>query len=188
MAKPSLEVFIGADTKGFEKGLKSVEKQSAQFGKDIEKNTKETEAFSGAMGKMGGLIAGAFAIGSVVSFGKAVVDITAEFQKFEAVLTNTLGSKSAAQDAMRQIQDFAAKTPFSVAELTNSYVKLANMGFKPTVDQMRQLGDVAASTGKTFDMLTEAIIDAQTGEFERLNYFQLWERIYHLFVHPCEYG
>lgn len=176
MAKPSLEVFIGADTSGFTKGLKTVEKQSAQFGKDIEKNTKQTEGFGSAMGGLGGIIAGAFAVGSVVSFGKAVIDITAEFQKFEAVLTNTLGSKSAAKVALNDIQDFAAKTPFSVSELTNAFVKLANSGFKPTTDEMRKLGDVASSTGKTFDMLAEAIIDAQTGEFERLKEFGIRAR------------
>jgi hypothetical protein len=72
---------------------------------------------------------------------------------------------------MAQIQKFAAETPFSVQELTASFVKLANQGFRPTEIQMRQLGDVAASTGKSFDQLTEAIIDAQVGEFERLKEF-----------------
>ncbi len=171
MAKPNLEVYIGADIDGFNKGLKEVEKKSAQFGKNLDQNTKQTDNFGSAMNKVGGVIAGAFALDAIIGFGKAVIDITAEFQKFEAVLTNTLGSKSAARAAMAQIQKFAAETPFSVQELTSSFVKLANQGFKPTADEMRKLGDLAASTGKTFDMLTEAIIDAQTGEFERLKEF-----------------
>tara|TARA_A100001201_G_scaffold84233_2_gene74707 strand:- start:84 stop:1553 length:1470 start_codon:yes stop_codon:yes gene_type:complete len=36
---------------------------------------------------------------------------------------------------------------------------------------MRKLGDLASSTGKEFVQLTEAIIDAQVGEFERLKEF-----------------
>jgi tetratricopeptide (TPR) repeat protein len=36
---------------------------------------------------------------------------------------------------------------------------------------MRLLGDLASSTGKSFDQLAEAILDAQTGEFERLKEF-----------------
>ena len=36
---------------------------------------------------------------------------------------------------------------------------------------MRKLGDLASSTGMTFDQLAEAIIDAQVGEFERLKQF-----------------
>jgi len=171
MAKPNLEVYIGADIDGFNKGLKEVEKKSAQFGKNLDQNTKQTDNFGSAMNKVGGVIAGAFALDALINFGKQVIDITAEFQKFEAVLTNTLGSKSQAQRAMSMIVDFASKTPFAVNELTGAFVKLANQGFTPTANEMRKLGDLAASTGKSFDMLTEAIIDAQTGEFERLKEF-----------------
>jgi hypothetical protein len=72
---------------------------------------------------------------------------------------------------MDQIVNFASSTPFQVNELTDSFVKLANRGFVPTMEQMRQMGDVASSVGKSFDQLTEAILDAQTGEFERLKEF-----------------
>lgn len=107
----------------------------------------------------------------VVQLGRQIIEVTGQFQKFSAVLENTLGSKSAAQKAMRDIRKFAAETPFSVTELTASFVKLANQGFKPATAELRKLGDVAASQGKSFDQLTEAIIDAQTGEFERLKEF-----------------
>jgi len=56
-------------------------------------------------------------------------------------------------------------------ELTSAFVKLTNQGFKPSTVELRKLGDLASSTGKSFDQLTEAIIDAQTGEFERLKDF-----------------
>lgn len=107
----------------------------------------------------------------VKQFGKAVMDTTSEFQKFEAILRNTLGSDSLAKKALSDITAFAAETPFGVQELTDSFVKLANRGFVPTVTQLRQLGDIASSTGKSFDQLAEALLDAQTGEFERLKEF-----------------
>ena len=122
----------------------------------------------------GGLAAGfgiGMGIGLLKDFGMQVFETTAKFQKLEAVLTTTIGSNSEAKLVMSQIQQFAAETPFQVDELTASYVKLANQGFKPNMEQMRKLGDLSASTGKGFDMLTEAIIDAQTGEFERLKEF-----------------
>lgn len=153
----NLTVKVGADIEAFRSEMAKVSSQ--------------TKAFSNGMAKMGGLIAGAFTVSALASFGKEVFNTTAKFQKFEAVLTNTLGDKSAAMAAMQQITDFAAKTPYGVDELTASFVKLANQGFVPTIDEMRRLGDLAASQGKTFDQLTEAIIDAQTGEFERLKEF-----------------
>lgn len=127
--------------------------------------------FIKGLGPVGPAIAGAFSVAAVVGFAKSVFEVTAQFQKLEAVLKNTLGSSSAAYAAMSDIQEFAKTTPFSVDELTSSFVKLANQGFRPSMDQMRKLGDLASSTGKSFDQLAEAIIDAQVGEFTRLKEF-----------------
>lgn len=164
MANPKIEVEIGAKTKEFNDKLRDVRNDLDKTGKSFGKlNDFATGALQG--------IASAFTVGAIVNFGKAVIDTTAQFQKFEAVLTNTLGSNSAAQVALNRITEFASKTPFQVEELTDSFVKLANQGFVPTVNQLRQLGDLAASTGKSFDQLAEALIDAQVGEFERLKEF-----------------
>lgn len=134
--------------------------------------TQQTGSKVDAIGsKITSAIAGAFSVSAIVGFGKAVLDATAEYQKFQAVLGNTLGSSALANLKLKELQDFAAKTPFGVNELTGAFVKLANSGFKPTGDEMRKLGDLASSTGKSFDQLAEAIIDAQTGEFERLKEF-----------------
>lgn len=175
MANEKLIVELTAQIQGLKTGLDSA---SAQLTKFNEKTTntgknaeKDFDLIGSAAGKVGGIVAGAFAVGSIVSFGKGVIDATSQFQKFEAVLSNTLGSSSAAQLALSQIQEFAATTPFQVDELTGAFVKLANQGFKPNIDQMRLLGDLASSTGKSFDQLAEAILDAQTGEFERLKEF-----------------
>lgn len=112
-----------------------------------------------------------FAVDKLVSFGKEIFNVTAEFQKLSAVLTNTLGSQSLANKALSDIEQFAAVTPYGVAELTDSFVKLANQGVRPSMGSLRQLGDLASSAGKSFDQLTEALIDARTGEFERLKEF-----------------
>lgn len=180
MADDKLIVGLSADIKDLKNELNKA--QGVLKGFSDKANTtandssKSFNAMGGAASKLGGILAGVFATGSIISFGNSVIQTTAEFQKFEAVLSNTLGSSSAAQMAMKQIQDFAATTPFSVNELTNSFVKLANQGFKPTVSEMRSLGDLAASTGKSFDQLAEAILDAQTGEFERLKEFGIIAR------------
>lgn len=146
--------------------------------KDVQQLEKETKKSETAFKKMGdtgshafGLISSIAATIGLAALAKQVFDVTAEFQKLSAVLTNTLGSRSLAQQALNDIKLFASQTPFSVQELTASFVKLANQGFKPTLVQLRALGDIASSQGKSFDQLTEALIDAQTGEFERLKEF-----------------
>ncbi len=107
----------------------------------------------------------------VMELGKEIFETTAKFEKYEAVLKNSLGSQEAASAAMGDIKKFAAETPFSVDELTESYVKYINRGIQPSMEEMRKLGDIAASQGKSFDQLTEAVLDAATGEFERLKEF-----------------
>jgi hypothetical protein len=175
MANEKLIVELSAQIQGLKQGLDSASKEISKFNTNTNNAAKNTEKDFDAIGstasKVGGIVAGAFAVGSIVNFGRGVIAATSEFQKFEAVLSNTLGSSSAAQLALSQIQEFAATTPFQINELTGAFVKLANQGFTPNITQMRLLGDLASSTGKSFDQLAEAILDAQTGEFERLKEF-----------------
>jgi len=175
MANEKLIVELSAQIQGLKTGLDNASKEIGKFNTNTNKAAKNSEkdfsAIGSAAGKVGGIVAGAFAAGSILSLGKSIVETTAKFETFAAVLTNTLGSASQAQMAMQMITDFAAKTPFSVEELTGAFVKLANQGFKPSYDEMRKLGDLASSTGKSFGQLAEAILDAQTGEFERLKEF-----------------
>jgi hypothetical protein len=141
------------------------------FSGGIKNAERDVDGLRGKVGSLKTLVAGGIAGYGLMQLGNSVVSTLAEFEKFEAVLTNTLGSNSAAQRALDDITDFAAKTPFAVDELTGSFVKLANQNFVPTMEQMTKLGDLAASTGKSFDQLSEAVLDAKSGEFERLKEF-----------------
>lgn len=162
---------ITAEERAMLRELSKFKKQLEETGDSAKKTGKELDGMGQVATKAGTVLAGIFAADKIMGFAKEVIAVTAEFQKLSAVLTNTLGSRSAAAGAMTNIQKFASETPFSVQELTASFVKLANQGFSPTTAQLRKLGDLASSTGKGFDQLAEAIIDAQTGEFERLKEF-----------------
>jgi hypothetical protein len=170
-----LNVDIVAQLKEFNKAMADLKSEVNSVNSSIDKSNKQTiqstKKMSSTFSEVGATLAGVFAVDQLINFGKAILNTTVEFQKMEAVLTTALGSNSAAKAAMDQIVDFAAKTPFQVNELTDSFVKLANRGFVPTMEQMRKMGDLASSVGKSFDQLTEAILDAQTGEFERLKEF-----------------
>jgi hypothetical protein len=170
-----LNVDIVAQLKDFNKAMADLKSEVNSMNSAIDKSNKDTIAstkkMSSTFSEVGSTLASVFAVDQLINFGKAILNTTVEFQKMEAVLTTALGSNSAAKAAMDQIVDFASATPFQVNELTDSFVKLANRGFVPTMEQMRQMGDLASSVGKSFDQLTEAILDAQTGEFERLKEF-----------------
>ncbi len=161
--------------RNYAKSTETARKETEKLNKEAVNATKGLEGMLGRIKGFGGNILGALGItagiAGIVSLTKSVITVTAEFEKYKAVLTNTLGSAQLADNAISTITEFASKTPFSVAQLTDSFVRLANQGFVPTIDELRKLGDLASSTGKDFDQLAEAIIDAQTGEFERLKDF-----------------
>lgn len=185
---------LTASEKALEDELNNVNRAATQANKTIQTETEKSDKalndhkknfnsltesvknYGNSFKGVGAALAGYFAVSNLLNYANHVKDVTAEFQKLEAVLTNTLGSRSAAQKALLDIQEFASKTPFGVTELTQAFVKLANQGFKPTTDELRKLGDLASSTGKSFDQLAEAVIDAQTGEFERLKEFGIRAR------------
>lgn len=125
-------------------------------------------AFTAASGYI--TMAAMAGVASIGVLGKTILDTTAKFEKFGIVLKNTLGDVKGSE-ALSMIANFAATTPFQLDEVTGAFIKLANQGFVPTYAEMTKLGDLASSTGKSFDQLGEALLDAQTGQFERLKEF-----------------
>ena len=165
MTVGELNVEIGARLDRLDRALNEMQ------GK-MENSAKKSESlWSEASNNIAKFIAGAFSVAALAQFAKHAIKVRGEFERFGAVLSNTLGSEQGALGVLAQIQSFAAATPFSVRELTGAFVKLANQGFQPSREELRKLGDLASSTGKTFDQLAEAILDAQVGEFERLKEF-----------------
>lgn len=151
---------LRADVAKIEQSLKGITSTAKTEAKKLD------DSYSGAWNA----IAGAASVAAIGMLGQQILDTTAKFERFGIVLRNTLGEQ-AGNDALDMIANFAATTPFQLDEVTDSFIRMANQGFAPTRVEMVKLGDLASSTGKGFNMLTEAILDAQTGEFERLKEF-----------------
>ena len=111
------------------------------------------------------------AIQFIYDLGKQIFETTSKFEKYDKTLTTALGSQKEAAQSMEAIKKMAANTTFGVDELTEGYVKMVNRGLRPTQKEMSSMADLAASQGKTFDQLTEAALDAMSGENERLKEF-----------------
>jgi hypothetical protein len=133
---------------------------------------QETTSFQKVLGgfaKAGAAIGAVFAAFSAVG---GIINATRETEKLFAVLKNaTGGSELKALTIFQQLQEFAATTPFALNEVVGAFTKLQQRNFNPTIEQLRTMGDIAASSGKSIDQFVEAILDAQTGEFERLKEF-----------------
>lgn len=104
-------------------------------------------------------------------FKRFFLDVAADFEDFQTVLETTEGSSAGAQRAMKWVSDFATRTPYELAEVTEAYVKLRAYGLDPTNGLLKSLGDTAAAMKKPVLQAVEAIADAVTGENERLKEF-----------------
>ena len=157
-----------------EKELKDVEQQMDRVRVGT---TRTGSALNGTSGIIKNLtkMAKAFILVELVMYLKelfvSAYKTRKEFARYEAILRNTLQSQGKATQAMAMLQKLAAETPFSLSQLTDAYIKMINRGLKPTEKEIIKLGDLASSQGKDMNQLVEAILDAQTGEFERLKEF-----------------
>lgn len=75
-----------------------------------------------------------------------------------------------ASEIMQYAINLANKTPFEGGELVEGASKFEAMGMAAQ-KWLPLAGDMAAATNKSFDQATEALIDAQNGELERLKEF-----------------
>lgn len=156
-----LSVDINANLDGLRKGLAEANSRLEGLEKNVNSSGGKMNNTFSSLGKS---IVGAFSVGAVIAFGKEIIDITGQFQKLQAVLNNSLGSESEGQIAFAQIQDFAAKTNFSVLELTGSFTALANRGIRPTATNLTSLADVANALGKPLDDVVQAVLDVTNTE------------------------
>jgi len=160
----------------FGKGLVS---SAAKIKKEIDGIEQSVGRFTGNVGNYKSALSGIFGLFAAagVSFGVGeIIQATRETEKLFAVLTNAVGSKSGATRIFAELQDFAATTPFALNEVVGAFTKLEQRNFNPNIEQLRTLGDIAAASGKSLDQFVEAVLDAQTGEFERLKEFGIVAR------------
>lgn len=132
---------------------------------------KKTEKSLGGMkGAAKAASAALLAIGSSQAI-RSFVDISAKFESMRKSLVTVTGSAGAANQAFALITKSAQEMPFSVQEITASFIKMRSLGIEPTEDVLKSFANTASATGKSFDQFAEAVADAMTGEFERLKEF-----------------
>lgn len=140
-------------------------------------------AFTGlATGGGAGVQAGAAVLGAINpvlgvtagilgSVSEKAFAATSAWQGYTVALSNSLGSQDLANKNLSVLEELAVRLPVGLNEVTESFNQLVNRGFKPTKDELSNLSGFAAAQNKTFDQLIQAILDAESGELERLKEF-----------------
>ncbi|MBE3590012.1 MAG: tape measure protein [Firmicutes bacterium] len=92
--------------------------------------------------------------------GAAAIRLAGDMEQTRIAFTNMLGSAQRANEFLRQLQDFAARTPFEFTQLTDASRRLLAFGFsaRDVIPMLTAVGDAVAAMGGSADMLDRVIL------------------------------
>lgn len=161
----------------FTKPLKGTEKEIAAAKMQIQKSSKELNKWAANANKKFKSVASTAAktIGTLgVTLGSLAAGVgfneAFNMETYKAQLETATGDTQKAADIMKYAINMANKTPFEGGALVEAAAKFEAMGMSAE-EWLGRAGDMAGATGKDIIQATEAIIDAQSGEWERMKEF-----------------
>lgn len=151
----------------------------ADMGRAAQHANRSLKAIEGSVSRLsasvGSIKSVAAGVGSALGAALAVdriVELNRESARLTASLATVTRSQQAAVGQYAALQQLASDLGQSTDVLTEAYVGLANRGIKPSEERLRAFGNIAASIpGKNVGQVVEAVADALSGEFERLQEF-----------------
>lgn len=140
---------------------------SSNYDKQLNNKVKGTEsAFSSSFGKIGALVAGAFAVKTVANFTKKCIDsaskVQSAFTGLNSIVQGTGNSFSEAQDFIKK---YTADGLVSIEETATAYKNLLSRGYDTSQieDTLTRLKDSAAFGRQASYDLGEAVVTATEG-------------------------
>ena len=159
-----IDIKMLLNSKEFENKVKSVlkktESQVNNSGGSIQ------SAFGSAMQKVGGFIAGAFAVSKVIEFSKAAIDAASQVQSAWTGLNSIVsGTGNSFSQAKSFIEDFTKDGLLTINEAATAYKNLLARGYDTTQieNTMKALKDSAAFGRQASYDLGEAVVSATEG-------------------------
>lgn len=140
---------------------------SKNYNKQLNAVTKSTEsAFSSTMKKVGGFIAGAFAVKQIVDFTKTCIDSASQVQAaFTGLNSIVKGTGNSFAQAQKFINDYTSDGLVSINEAATAYKNLLARGYDTSQieDVLTRLKDSAAFGRQASYDLGEAVVTATEG-------------------------
>ena len=158
---------LNSDVKAMRKSLESIDSKNVRrVGDDLETVSKQSKkATSGIKGfadkcnKMTGALSTIAAVqlgsvftgmaGGILNMGIASVQAAAQMRQYEIAFQTMLKSAEAGTQMLRDLQQFAADTPFDVPGVVSAGQQLMAFGFKAEeiITMLTNLGDAASGLG-----------------------------------------
>ena len=138
---------LGVDGRGFQRGLHNARGEMRSFVGDVAKIASGLALFD----------VGKSVVGGVKDLAFASVNLAAEAETAAVQFSVLTGSAESAAAVMRDINKFAAETPFESMEITQAAKQLLAFGGSASslVGELRTLGDLSAGMGIPLTELAE---------------------------------
>ncbi|NML70027.1 tape measure protein [Chryseobacterium sp. RP-3-3] len=110
---------------------------------------QQTQQMDSAFKNLSVGIAGYFSVSALQGFAMELISVRGEFQKTEIAFSTMLGSGEKARVLMGQMVDLAAKTPFSLQDVSAGAKQLLafQIPANQVVDVLTRMGNIAAGLG-----------------------------------------
>lgn len=158
---------LNSDVKAMRKSLDSIDSKNVRrVGDDLEtvskqfkKATSGIKGFADKCNKMTGALSAIAAVqlgsvftgmaGGILNMGIASVQAAAQMRQYEIAFQTMLKSAEAGTQMLRDLQQFAAETPFDVPGVVSAGQQLMAFGFKAEeiIPMLTNLGDAASGLG-----------------------------------------
>lgn len=156
-------IGIANRTKGVSNEMKSATRTVVSWKNTF---TSSLSQMTSKVAKWGTATVGAIAaVAAKTGFSEAI-----DLEGYRTQLETATKDTEKAASIMQYAIDLANKTPFEGGQMVEAAAKFEAMGMSAK-QWLTLTGDMAAATNKDMDQATEALIDAQTGELERLKEF-----------------
>lgn len=136
-------------------GMPDLGKGAKQAAQGMREAKSETDALASSIGKLKGMIAGAFTLGAIANFGKKALEASANMEVFKKGLSFTLGSEGEADKliaSMQQIGEASAYDTTQLLPLARQWVNIGNSADEAS-SKMKKIVDL----GSAYGMQTEQI-------------------------------
>jgi tape measure domain-containing protein len=154
---------VVADTQPAVDGMNKLDNATKKAKNDV-------SGLDDALGKIGGMVAGAFAVERLIAFGKEVLNVTKQFESIQIRLNSIAGGAIEGQKAMDDLRILANKLGLEFKGLANEYVNFvgaakasgmevskADKIFKSMSVAIAGSGASAESAGRAMTALTQMI-------------------------------
>lgn len=154
MSDKKIRVEITGESKSLERACSNAEKSISGISASCKKASDSVKRLNDTMQALGGIELGSIVgdvAGKIAGMGLSCIKASAQMRQYEIAFQTMLKSADAGTKILKDLQKFAADTPFDVPGVVESAQQLVAFGFAAdeVIPTLRTLGDAAAGLGKS---------------------------------------